>query len=92
MLESSSEEHPEAVVQALTVEQALVNMQSDDLSLRYYAAWWLGKFRISEPSAVDALIVALEDEADRTELGDTLCVAMLLGRWVNWAISEQCQG
>ncbi len=69
MLESSSEEHPEAVVQALTVEQALVNMQSDDLSLRYYAAWWLGKFRISEPSAVDALIVALEDEADRTELG-----------------------
>ncbi len=69
MLESSSEEYPEAVAQALTVEQAIANMQSEDLSLRYYAAWWLGKFRVSEPAAVDALIAALEDEADRTELG-----------------------
>lgn len=67
MLDSSLEEYPEAV--ALTVEQAIANLQHEDLSLRYYAAWWLGKFRVSEPAAVDALMMALEDEADRTELG-----------------------
>ena len=69
MLESSSEEYPEAVSIALTAEQAIANLQHEDLSLRYYAAWWLGRFRIRAPSAVDALIVALEDEADRTVLG-----------------------
>lgn len=69
MLESSSEEFPEAVAQPLTVKQAIANMRSPDLSLRYYAAWWLGKFRVSETAAVDALIEALADEADRTELG-----------------------
>ena len=69
MLDSSLEEYPEAVAVALTVEQAIANLQHEDLSLRYYAAWWLGKFRVCEPAAVDALIMALEDEADRTELG-----------------------
>lgn len=54
---------------SLTVEQAIANLTHPDLSLRYYAAWWLGKFRVSEPAAIDALIVALEDESDRTELG-----------------------
>lgn len=54
---------------ALTVEQAIANLTHPDLSLRYYAAWWLGKFRVQEPAAIDALIVALEDESDRTELG-----------------------
>lgn len=39
------------------------------MSLRYYAAWWLGKFAKDEPGVVDALINALHDEADRTELG-----------------------
>ena len=43
--------------------------QTDDLSLRYYAAWWLGKFRVSDPSAVSALLTALEDEADRSPDG-----------------------
>ena len=70
MLESSSEEYPEAVAQPLTVEQAIANLQHEDLSLRYYAAWWLGRFRVREPAAVDALIEALEDEDYRTELGD----------------------
>jgi phycocyanobilin lyase alpha subunit len=70
MLESSSEENPEAVVPALTVEQAIANLQHEDLSLRYYAAWWLGRFRVREAAAVDALIAALEDEDYRTELGD----------------------
>ena len=68
MLEST-EEHPEAVTVALTAEQAIANLQHEDLSLRYYAAWWLGRFRVRTPAAVDALIMALEDEADRTTLG-----------------------
>jgi phycocyanobilin lyase subunit alpha len=59
----------EAAATALTVEQAVANLTHADLSLRYYAAWWLGKFRVTEPAAVDALIAALEDESDRTELG-----------------------
>ncbi|MCC5643347.1 HEAT repeat domain-containing protein [Nostoc sp. CHAB 5824] len=54
---------------SLTVEQAIANLESGDLGLRFYAAWWLGRFRISEPTAVTALIKALEDEADRTPEG-----------------------
>ncbi|BBD68068.1 HEAT repeat-containing PBS lyase [Nostoc commune NIES-4072] len=54
---------------SLTVEQALANLESADLGLRFYAAWWLGRFRINEPAAVTALIKALEDEADRTPEG-----------------------
>ncbi|MCC5598803.1 HEAT repeat domain-containing protein [Nostoc favosum] len=54
---------------SLTVEQAIANLESADLGLRFYAAWWLGRFRISEPAAVTALIKALEDEADRTPEG-----------------------
>jgi len=56
--------------ESLTIEQALTNLkQRDDLSLCYYAAWWLGKFRIRDAAVIDALIVALEEEADRTEAG-----------------------
>ncbi len=54
---------------SLTVEQAIVNLQGEDLGLRIYAAWWLGRFRVDEPLAVDVLIKALDDEADRTEAG-----------------------
>lgn len=54
---------------ALTVEQAIANLAGSDTGLRYYAAWWLGRFRVNEPAVVDALLVALEDETDRTELG-----------------------
>lgn len=64
--------NPEASFDAappLTVEEAIGNLHGQDLSLRYYAAWWLGKHRISQPEVVDALIEALNDEADRTELG-----------------------
>ncbi|MBD2176361.1 HEAT repeat domain-containing protein [Pseudanabaena sp. FACHB-1998] len=53
----------------LTIEQALINLQCDDLGLRIYAAWWLGRFRVKLPQAVDLLILALDDEADRTEAG-----------------------
>ena len=34
----------------LTVEQALAHLQQrQDAGLRYYAAWWLGRFRVSPP-------------------------------------------
>jgi phycocyanobilin lyase alpha subunit len=54
---------------SLTVEQAIANLQGEDLGLRVYAAWWLGRFRVDEPMAIDVLIQALEDEADRTMAG-----------------------
>lgn len=55
--------------QQLTVEEAIANLRHPDVSLRYYAAWWLGKFRVKDGAAVNALIEALSDEDDRTELG-----------------------
>ena len=67
--EQSAESSGSSSEGELTVEQAISNLTHPDLSLRYYAAWWLGKFRVNCPAAVDALIVALEDESDRTELG-----------------------
>ncbi|MBD2470587.1 HEAT repeat domain-containing protein [Nostoc sp. FACHB-145] len=69
MIEPSGEEFPAENGPQLTPELAIANLQSPDLSLRYYAAWWLGKFRVKKADAVDALIAALQDEADRTELG-----------------------
>jgi len=69
MIEPSVDEPATENSPQLTPEQAIVNLQCSDLSLRYYAAWWLGKFRVNSPQAVDALVVALEDEADRTEFG-----------------------
>lgn len=55
--------------ESLTVEQAIANLKSADLGLRFYAAWWLGRFRIGEAAAITGLIKALEDEADRTPEG-----------------------
>ena len=56
--------------EALTIAGAIANLQQrEDLGLRYYAAWWLGKFRVRESAAVDALIAALNDEADRSPDG-----------------------
>ncbi|MBW4556859.1 MAG: HEAT repeat domain-containing protein [Trichormus sp. ATA11-4-KO1] len=69
MIEPNAAEHSAENAPQLTPELAIANLQSSDLSLRYYAAWWLGKFRVNQPAAVDALIAALKDEADRTELG-----------------------
>ena len=38
---------------AYTIEQALANLQqTDDPSARYYAAWWIGRFRVNEPMAI----------------------------------------
>lgn len=69
MQEPNREAYSEANAPQLTVEQAIANLTHSDTSLRYYAAWWLGKFQVNAPAAVDALIAALTDEADRTELG-----------------------
>jgi len=77
MLESSPNHYPEAVspsgdspeTELLTVAQAIANLSHPDLSLRYYAAWWLGEFGGGVHDSVDVLIAALDDEADRTELG-----------------------
>ncbi|MFH7242923.1 MAG: HEAT repeat domain-containing protein [Spirulina sp.] len=56
--------------ESLTVNQAVANLQQrEDTGLRYYAAWWLGRFRVTQPDAVDALIQALEDESDRAPDG-----------------------
>ncbi len=55
--------------ESLTVEQAIANLEGADLGLRFYAAWWLGRFRVRETGAVIGLIKALEDEDDRTPEG-----------------------
>ena len=67
MTDFNPEVSSDTAAPALTVEDAIANLRGTDLSLRYYAAWWLGKFRVSEPAVVDALIEALDDKADRTE-------------------------
>lgn len=50
----------------LTVHQAIANLkQTEDQGDRYYAAWWIGRFKVCEPEAVEALLVALKDENNR---------------------------
>lgn len=56
--------------ESLTLEQAIANLQqTDDPSLRYYAAWWLGRFRVNRPDVITALEAALEDTTDRSPDG-----------------------
>jgi len=53
-----------------TVESAIARLQRpDDISNRYYAAWWLGQFRVREKAAIDALLAALQDTSDRSPDG-----------------------
>jgi phycocyanobilin lyase alpha subunit len=54
---------------SLTIDQAIANLQGDDLGLRTYAAWWLGRFKVDHSQVVPLLIRALQDEADRTADG-----------------------
>ena len=62
--------HNLAEAEQLTVERAIANLQQkEDLGARYYAAWWLGKFRVTEPEAIACLLMALEDEQDRAPDG-----------------------
>jgi phycocyanobilin lyase subunit alpha len=53
----------------LTIEQAIENLIGPDLGLRFYSAWWLGKFRVQDPIGIARLTQALHDEDDRTEDG-----------------------
>jgi phycocyanobilin lyase subunit alpha len=53
----------------LTIAQAIDNLISPDTGLRFYAAWWLGRFRVRDELGVERLIGALADEDDRTEDG-----------------------
>ncbi|MEM1367402.1 MAG: HEAT repeat domain-containing protein [Cyanobacteria bacterium P01_H01_bin.15] len=53
----------------LSPEEAISNLQGDDLGLRIYAAWWLGRFRVKRPEVVSGLIAALKDSDDRTPNG-----------------------
>jgi phycocyanobilin lyase subunit alpha len=55
--------------QPLTIDQAIANLSGSDSGDRYYASWWLGRFRVRTTQAVDALIATLLDEADRTPEG-----------------------
>jgi phycocyanobilin lyase subunit alpha len=55
--------------EAFTLESAIAHLKGDDAGLRFYAAWWFGKFKISDPEAIDLLINALEDDRDRTPEG-----------------------
>lgn len=60
----------EISAESLTLEDAIANLQqTEDPDLRYYAAWWLGRFRVNQPEVVDALVVALEDESSRSPDG-----------------------
>jgi phycocyanobilin lyase subunit alpha len=67
--ELNSPEIPSDDAPQLTVEQAIENLQCSDLGLRMYAAWWLGRFRVDDPTAIEVLIAALHDEEDRTNVG-----------------------
>jgi phycocyanobilin lyase subunit alpha len=72
MLESGSEENiasSSPTSESLTVEQAIANLEGTDLGLRFYAAWWLGRFRVNEAAGITGLIKALADEDDRTPEG-----------------------
>ncbi|BDA67116.1 HEAT repeat-containing PBS lyase [Rivularia sp. IAM M-261] len=65
---SSSSETPGGG-ESLTIETAIANLEGTDSGLRFYAAWWLGRFKVNEPRAIALLIEALADELDRTPEG-----------------------
>ncbi|MFN9175666.1 MAG: HEAT repeat domain-containing protein [Synechocystis sp.] len=53
-----------------TLDQAIANLQqTEDASARYYAAWWIGRFRAAQPETIAALLIALEDDTDRSPDG-----------------------
>jgi phycocyanobilin lyase subunit alpha len=64
-----NDESPIQAEAPLTIAQAIANLDGEDLGLRVYAAWWLGKFRVNDPAAITGLIAVLKDEADRTPEG-----------------------
>ncbi|MGF1567790.1 MAG: HEAT repeat domain-containing protein [Nodosilinea sp.] len=70
MAATESEPIVTAQGESLTVDQAITHLrQTEDSGLRYYAAWWLGRFRAAVPEAIEALVAALDDEVDRAPDG-----------------------
>ncbi len=63
-------EQPFAESPAYTLAQALNQLQqTEDPSARYYAAWWLGRFRVNRDEALKGLVETLKDESDRSPDG-----------------------
>ncbi len=63
-------EESQISAKSLTLEEAIANLrQTQDPDLRYYAAWWLGRFQVKQPEVVDLLISALADEDNRSPDG-----------------------
>jgi phycocyanobilin lyase alpha subunit len=60
---------PEIAIAEGAASQIANLNQKEDLGLRYYAAWWLGKFRVKTTVAVNSLIDALADEEDKAPDG-----------------------
>ena len=50
-----------------SVDEAIANLHHPDYGYRYYALWWLSRFRVRQ--AEDALIRVLRESSDRTPLG-----------------------
>ncbi len=44
----STGNHSTQEEESLTIEQAIANLRHEELGRRYYAAWWLGRFRVNE--------------------------------------------
>ncbi|MCM1982342.1 HEAT repeat domain-containing protein [Lyngbya confervoides] len=53
----------------LTPDQAIADLRGSDPGARYYAAWWLGRFRVKDPEAIASLVAALRDTVDRSPDG-----------------------
>ncbi len=61
---------PQIPAESLSLDDAIANLkQTEDPDLRYYAAWWLGRFRVNQPEVVDLLVIALADESSRSPDG-----------------------
>lgn len=70
MMDEEQDLQPPAIDSpSLTVDEAIANLAGPDYGSRYYAAWWLGRFRVRTPEAVEGLISTLSDESDRTPDG-----------------------
>lgn len=80
------------MAEAWTLEEAIANIrQTEDLGKRYYAAWWFGRFRVTDQRAIDALVEALRDERDRSPDGGYPLrrnAAKALGKLNNSAVVE----
>ncbi|NJR69380.1 MAG: HEAT repeat domain-containing protein [Synechococcales cyanobacterium CRU_2_2] len=60
----------EISAKSLTLAEAIANLkQTEEPDLRYYAAWWLGRFRVNQPEVIELLIEALSDQDNRSPDG-----------------------